>query len=166
MTSQAGRRARQLLDEGVDQLRGQARDGQRKLAHGLRDLTDQLRQMSGRTDGSGLAADLVQQATERVDEAASWLESRDPGDLVDEIRQLARRRPGVFLTGAAVAGLLVGRLTRNMGTSSRRTGNPERPPGTAADVAQAPPAVVPDDGPASAAGSPATGSPGTGTVPS
>jgi hypothetical protein len=45
---------------------------------------------------------------------ADWLEHREPGDLLDEVRRFARRRPGTFLVGAAVAGALVGRLTRGV----------------------------------------------------
>jgi hypothetical protein len=37
---------------------------------------------------------------------------------VDELRQLARRHPGAFLTGATLAGVLAGRLTRNMATEA------------------------------------------------
>ena len=44
---------------------------------------------------------------------ASWLEQREPADLLDEVRNFARRRP-TFLIGAAVAGLAVGRLTRGL----------------------------------------------------
>jgi hypothetical protein len=120
--SEAGAQAKNLLDEGVHQLRGQARDGQQKLARGLRGVTDQLRKMSDQTDDSGMAADLVRQATERTDQVASWLESREPGDLVDEARRFARQHPGTFLAGAALLGVLAGRLTRNVVASARDDG--------------------------------------------
>jgi hypothetical protein len=110
--------ARNLLDEGVNQVRDQARDGQRKLAESLRTVAGQLRQMSDRTDDDGMAADLVRQATDRTEQVASWLEAREPGELLDEVRRFARRRPGLFLAGATVAGVLAGRLTRNMVAST------------------------------------------------
>jgi len=77
--------------------------------------------MSDRSDGSGMATDLIKQASQRTSDAASWLESREPGDLMNEVRGFARQRPGMFLAGAAVAGVLVGRLTRNVLTSSKST---------------------------------------------
>jgi hypothetical protein len=77
--------------------------------------------MSDRTDGSGMAADLIQQVSRRTSDAASWLESREPGDLVNEVRRFARQRPGLFLAGTAVAGAVVGRLTRNVLASSQST---------------------------------------------
>jgi hypothetical protein len=54
----------------------------------------------------------VSQAGARAHGAADWLEQRQPGDLVDEARSFARQRPGTFLIGAAVVGVLAGRLTR------------------------------------------------------
>jgi hypothetical protein len=121
VVSETGAQARHLFEVGVDQLREQASEGQHKLAGGLRSLADQLRQMTDRTDGSGMAADLIQQVSERTNDAASWLESREPGDLVNEVRRFARQRPGMFLAGAAMAGVVVGRLTRNVLASSKST---------------------------------------------
>ena len=39
------------------------------------------------------------------------MQAREPGYLVDQVRAYARRRPGMFLLGAAVAGVVAGRLT-------------------------------------------------------
>ncbi|MEK8109106.1 phage holin family protein [Micromonospora sp. M12] len=50
----------------------------------------------------------------RRQQAAGWLDEREPGEVLDEVRTYARRNPGTFLAGAAVAGLLVGRLTRGL----------------------------------------------------
>jgi hypothetical protein len=125
--SETGNQARQLLEQGIDELRGQAREGQQKVAGGLRGLADQLHSMSERGD-AGMASDVVRQVSERASGAAAWLESREPGDLVKELRSFARRRPGVFLAGAAFTGVLVGRLTRNMVTGAK---NDEADPGYA-----------------------------------
>ncbi|MFL6143716.1 MAG: hypothetical protein ACJ72N_17875 [Labedaea sp.] len=131
VASEAGTQARNLLDEGVGQLRDQARDGQRKLAEGLRDVAGQLRQMSDRSEDSGMATDLVRQATDRTERLASWLEEREPGDLVHELRRFARRRPGLFLLGATAAGVLAGRLTRNIVASAQDDGSDATPSGPA-----------------------------------
>ncbi|MDT7726120.1 MAG: hypothetical protein QOI21_2696 [Actinomycetota bacterium] len=114
VASQARREARDLMDEGLGQLREQAREGQRKTAKSLRAVADQLEDMSGKADAPGVATDVVQEVSERARSLASWLEAREPGDLLGEVRGFARRRPGVFLAGAAVAGVLAGRLTRGV----------------------------------------------------
>ena len=113
VTQETKRQAQDLIQHGRSQLQEQARTGQQKAGQGLTDIAQQLRTM---VDGSeqtpsGPAADLVRQAGDKVEELAGWLQSREPGDLVDEVRAFARRKPGVFLLGAAVAGVVAGRLT-------------------------------------------------------
>lgn len=68
--------------------------------------------MASSSDSSGIAAEVVRQAATRIQGVADWLESREPQDLVEDARNFARRKPGVFLLGAAAAGLAAGRLTR------------------------------------------------------
>jgi hypothetical protein len=114
VTDEAGRQARNLLHEGRQQLTEQAREGQQKTAQSLHALADQLDDMYTKSDGSGIGPEVVQQAAGHARNVASWLEDREPGDLLDEVRGFARRKPGVFLAGAAVAGILVGRLTRGV----------------------------------------------------
>jgi hypothetical protein len=161
VASETRTQARHLVQEGADQLRGQASDGQRRLAGSLRDLSGQLRQMSDRGEGSGLAANLVDEATQRTDQLASWLEAREPGDVVTEVRRFARRRPGLFLAGAAIAGVVVGRLTRNVLASAQDdrsgTATGQRP---RTDVRSAP---LPERATAPVSGYPST--PVTGDLP-
>ena len=61
---------------------------------------------------------LADQAADRVQSVAGWLEQRQPGEVLDEVRDFARRRPGTFLAAAAVVGLIGGRLTRGLTASS------------------------------------------------
>ena len=46
-----------------------------------------------------------------VESFADRLQNREPAELLDEVRSFARRKPGLFLLGAAAAGVLAGRLT-------------------------------------------------------
>ncbi|MCZ2828728.1 hypothetical protein O2W14_07790 [Modestobacter sp. VKM Ac-2986] len=117
VTQETKRQAQDLIAQGrtqvTSQLQDQARNGQLKASEGLEQIAQQLRTMvsgSGETP-TGPAADLVTQAGDKVEELASWLQSREPGDLLVEARNFARRRPGAFILGAAVAGILAGRLT-------------------------------------------------------
>lgn len=117
------RQARNLVEEGRTQLTDQAREGQRKAAGSLHTLADQLHDMSEKTEGTGIAPDLVRQAADRTRTVASWLEEREPGDLLTEVRAFARRKPGVFLAGAAIAGVLAGRLTRGVVAAQSDSGD-------------------------------------------
>ena len=114
VAAEAKSQARNLANETQNQVREQAGVQKDKAAGGLRNLSDELRSMSQSGNGqSGMASDLARQASEKAHDLASWLESREPGDLVTELRDFARRKPGTFLIGAAAAGVLAGRLTRS-----------------------------------------------------
>jgi hypothetical protein len=107
------RQAKDLLEQGRVQLKDQAVTQQQKAAQGLTSLAQELR---GLADGSsagapGPARDLLQQASSTVENFANKLQNREPGELLDEVRNFARRKPGMFLLGAAAAGVLAGRLT-------------------------------------------------------
>jgi hypothetical protein len=119
VVSETGRQARDLLHEGRQQLADQAREGQQKAAGSLHALADQLDEMHAKSDGSGMGPEVVRQAAGHTRTVASWLEDRQPGDLLNEVRGFARRKPGVFLAGAALAGVLVGRLTRGVVDAQR-----------------------------------------------
>jgi hypothetical protein len=76
----------------------------------------------GTSDGApGPARDLIQQASGKLEELGSWLQDREPADLLDEVRAYARRKPGTFLLGAALAGIVAGRLTT--GVKAAHTGS-------------------------------------------
>jgi hypothetical protein len=116
--------ARDLLGEARGQAQGQARAGQQKAADGIRSLSQELREMADGGQQSGTVSEIARQAADRADNLAEWLGRREPGDLVDEVRSFARRRPGAFLLGAAVAGVVVGRLTRGAVDSARADSGP------------------------------------------
>lgn len=107
-------RARGMVDQAQTQLQQQVGEQQKRAAGSLHQLGDQLRSMADRTEQPGMAEDLVHQASGRVQQVADWLDRREPGQALDDVRNFARRHPGAFLTGAAIAGVLAGRLTRNL----------------------------------------------------
>jgi hypothetical protein len=112
VSTEAVRQARDLVDETRTQLSSQATAQHRKVVDGLRQISEQLNAMASSDAADGVATELVVQTRDRVRSVADWLGDREPGDLLGEVRSLARRRPGAFLVSAAVAGVLAGRLTR------------------------------------------------------
>ena len=101
----------QLTGEATDQASGQTQ----RAVGGLRSLSSELSGMAQSQQGeSGLATDLARQGASRLDAAAGWLEGRQPGEILDEVRSFARRRPGAFIAGAALLGLVGGRMTRGL----------------------------------------------------
>jgi hypothetical protein len=113
VAGEAKNQARALLDQTRQQLASQGNDQQQRAATGLRSVADEITSMiNGQGGTGGLASDLARQASERVQYAADWLESREPRDLLDEVQRFARRRPGMFLAAAGVLGFVGGRMTR------------------------------------------------------
>lgn len=111
----AGREAKNLVGELGDDLKSQAGAQQQKVAEGLRSISEELTGMAeNNQQDAGTATQWVHEAARRTGDAADWLEQRDPGSLVEEVKRFARRRPGAFLAMAAGAGLLAGRLTRGL----------------------------------------------------
>jgi len=106
--------ARSLLDQTKSELTDQAAQQQRSLAGNLRSVGDELSRMSSATEDPGYATDLVSRAAGAVSGAADWLDDREPGDVLGELSDFARRQPLMFLAAAGVAGVVVGRLARGI----------------------------------------------------
>ena len=120
---EAARQARNLYGEARTQLASQTGEQQRRAAGGLRSLADEMRSMAEQGGQAGPVTELARQAADRVQGVAGWLEQREPGDLITEVRDYARRNPGTFLVGAAVLGVLAGRLTRGISAAGDDSGN-------------------------------------------
>ena len=131
----AAEHARELTGEARDQLQtvaGEARDQARRalstttdeletqLDQRLGDATamargraDELRALAeGRPEDAGSTRDLALKASQRLDAMADRVDDLGVRGVVEEVSEFARRRPLLFLAGAAGAGLVVGRLAR------------------------------------------------------
>jgi hypothetical protein len=133
VAAETRQQAKNLGHEFSNQAQQQAALQKDKAAGGLHSLGEELRSMARQGGQSGPVTDLAHQAADKVTDLAYWLERRDPGSLVEEVRTYARRKPGTFLLGAAVAGIVAGRLTRGgVQASQDDTGDTpyDRPPVT------------------------------------
>ena len=116
VASEVSDHARQLFGQASGTLKDQAADQQQKAASGLRTIGDHLGKMADNDDEQGLAAKVVRDLSNRAGSVAGYLEGRDPGSLVDEVKSFAARRPGTFIAIAAGAGILAGRLAKALTT--------------------------------------------------
>lgn len=102
-----------LLREAQGALSSQASDQVQRLSGAVSSVSSDLDRLSrGEQLDQGVTTELAGQLNARVQSAASWLEGKEPADLLDELKGFARRRPLAFLGIAAGVGLLAGRLTR------------------------------------------------------
>jgi len=119
VAGEAVSQVRGLLDQARTQVTQQAGGAQGKVSEGLRTLAAELEDMGqGGGSGTGPAAEVARQVAERGYAVADYLGSKDPMELVQELRRFASRRPGAFLLGALGAGLVTGRLVRGATASS------------------------------------------------
>jgi hypothetical protein len=118
--------ARSLMDSTRTEVNDQASTQQRRAAVGLRSLSDELRSMASSQREPGIATDLAHQAADKTGALATWLQDREPGDVLHELSSFARRRPGTFLALAAGAGVVAGRLTRGIAAGAPAQGSSTR----------------------------------------
>ena len=97
-----------------DEVRSQGRTQQSRLAEAVHSVAQELGSMSAKSEQSGPVADLAQQASRRAGEVGHWLETKEPSEVLDDVRSFARRRPAMFLGLCALAGVVVGRLGRGL----------------------------------------------------
>ena len=74
----------------------------------------------------------MRQAASRGSDIASWLENREPADVLDEVRRYARRRPVTFLVLCGLAGVVAGRITRGAVAANTSVDSPSASPARAA----------------------------------
>ena len=151
VASTAGDRAREIGGEARSQVRTVAREASRQLrdradqetsraGSTLAQAGNQLQALAeGRVDEAGVFSDYAQQAAQAVNRWADSVQDRGLDGLVDDLRSVARRRPGAFLLGALTAGVIAGRFGRNLREETSSPTTSPAPP-TPAPPTPAPPA--------------------------
>jgi len=104
--------AASLAGQVRDNVREQSMTQRDRLTGTLHTFAADLDRMAAGADSAGPASTLVRRLSDQAHDLASSLDDRDPADLVAGVQDFARRRPGAFLTGAAIAGVLAGRAMR------------------------------------------------------
>ena len=149
--SETKKQAKDFYRETETELAEQSAVQQMRVAADLRSLGDEFGTLAASSDALGVASDLAHQAATRASDVADRLDQRDSGSLLAEVKEFARRRPGMFITVAAVTGVLTGRLTQSVvedtkdspeiGTPASGSGVP--PTYTSAATAPLPPLGAP-----------------------
>lgn len=118
VTAEAATQVKDLLSQGRTELSSQVGTQQQRLSTLVHSFAEELGSMGSSAEKPGPLSDLAQQGSRTVGELAHRLENSEPADLLEDLRNFARRRPVVFLTGAALAGIVVGRLTRSLASEA------------------------------------------------
>lgn len=163
VAAEAKHQAASLLDTVRSEVGEQAGTQQHRIADALHSLSHELGSMASSSSESGPITELAKDGSRRGGEIAHWLSEHEPGDVLEEVRRYARRRPMTFLALCGFAGLVAGRLTR--GVVATRTSldsgsddSADRRPQATAGPLTVPPAAGHPGG-AHAADPPAAGQP-------
>ena len=114
LVAEARGQVQTLWDQAAGQLREQAGTGQRQLAEMVHGLAGELGELTSKADSDGPVTSLLKQAAYQSGQFSHWLSEAHTDDVLSELRRFARRRPAVFLAGATLAGIVVGRLGRGL----------------------------------------------------
>ena len=113
VAGEASNQVRQLAGQATTELKTQADTQAQRAAGSLHTLAGQFDALAnGRPEEAGPVADYAQQLNRRLADLADHLDQRGVDGLVDDATRFARRKPGMFLAGAAAAGFLAARFVR------------------------------------------------------
>lgn len=105
--------AQSLLDQSKQHLREQAGVQTRQLADAVERLGNQVQALvDGEPEQAGALSAQAQTAAVKLETFAEEIRARGLDGAVREVEHFGRRRPGLFLLGAAVLGFGVGRMVR------------------------------------------------------
>lgn len=111
-----------LADMAREQLLAIADDGKAALAGNIDAAADMVRDMGDRLQGNALAplAPVLADGASWLGGLADDISRRDVVDLVAEGRALVQQQPALAAAAAGVAGLVLGRLIRNLAAMRAR----------------------------------------------
>lgn len=128
---EATTQVRDVAVELRERARGEVESQGHRFAQSVRQLSNDLASMAEAGKPDSPVRGLVGQAADRGRHLADYLDERGFGGAVDELQKFARRRPGVFLAGAVLAGFAVGRVARaTMGGGPSDAGDRSGEPGS------------------------------------
>lgn len=109
-------KARNTADKARSQVRSFADSGRTELAsqissigRALRDTGDKLRDEG---EHGAQASRLTEMLADRADRVSHYLEEHDANELFDEVENIARRNPALFLGGCVAVGFVLGRFLK------------------------------------------------------
>lgn len=120
--SEATEQAARLAGSVKDEAKRYEKDLRSGIAERAESVAAGLRKAGSEIDPDSTISTLFERAADSVTSLADSLNSTDPRQMVDEVRDFARRQPGAFLGLTALAGFAAARFLRaGSPTSSNAT---------------------------------------------
>ena len=139
VTADAKEKATNVAHDLRRELETQGDAQAKRAASALHDVGSQLSDMAN-AGRPGPVSDVTRQLADKSRLVASRLEEGGVQAVSDDLRQFARRQPGLFLAAAGIAGFVVTRILRNAQSNGNPSGQTSAPYTSAPPVTSAPPA--------------------------
>jgi hypothetical protein len=95
------------------------------ISTGLHTLADGLRQTSSTFQNaaedkplSSAGARYIEDLANKIENVSNYFESKDPADVVKDVKNFARKNPAIFVGGAFALGFALSRLVRSASNTS------------------------------------------------
>ncbi|MEJ7871350.1 MAG: hypothetical protein WKF67_03755 [Rubrobacteraceae bacterium] len=123
--SQARRQAGELATRGGEQVKSQLANQKHEASQRLTPIQTALRETSQqlRKQGQTSTAGYTDRAADGVERVSGYLRETEVDEIVDEGRGFARRRPVLFLGGAATLGFLAARFLKSSSREGASAGD-------------------------------------------
>lgn len=165
--------AKHVVHDMRERVASEAEDQARRVSKQIDRIADELGSMAENSGPDSLTAGTLRQVSDAGRKAARYLDERGASGLLDTAQDYARRKPGTFLIGAAVAGFLIARAAKSLNAPDQsRQAQPQQTPQhgytdtlptTPVATQSAVPPVASSPSPVPEYGSPEYGTPGYGT---
>lgn len=106
--------AQSFASAAQDRVRSEAQRGAQVGAKTLGDFANAVRRAGDELDQADQspASRLVRQAADGLESLSRNLADKEPGDILNAVRDFGRRNPAAFIGGAVLVGLALGRFAR------------------------------------------------------
>ncbi|MEU4744649.1 hypothetical protein AB0G02_29890 [Actinosynnema sp. NPDC023658] len=114
VAQEATGQAKHVVRDMRERVATEAEEQARKVSRQIDRIADELGSMAENSGPDSLTAGTLRQVSDAGRQAARYLDERGARGLLDTAQDFARRKPGTFLIGAAVAGFLVARAAKSL----------------------------------------------------
>jgi hypothetical protein len=115
LAQQARQQASDLANRGTEQAKGQLANQKHEASQRMVPIQTALRETAQqlRKQGQGSVGQYSDRAADQVERLSTYLRETDVDEIMEEVRDFARRRPALFLGGAAAVGFFATRFLKS-----------------------------------------------------
>lgn len=124
-----GEVAGKVYDAAADKATSKIDEEKTVLAQGVSNIADSIRQIGdslrdGEEQSYGIAkvgANYSNKIADQVEQISSYLENRELGEILNDLKKFAHRNPSLFMGGAFVVGIAAARFFKSGNSNQSRT---------------------------------------------